>query len=95
MKAKAYGRIKEQASAHEAMGTAERAAERIGEREEPPETGYVQPGLVDTQLAEALLSLGDLSAANAWSCPAEWCSGSCGEFAGHSGGLRAVHSGGE
>ena len=66
MKAKAYGRIREQPSAHEAMQSAERAAGRIGEREEPPETGYVQPGLVDTQLAETLLSLGDLTAANAY-----------------------------
>jgi tetratricopeptide (TPR) repeat protein len=66
MKAKAYGRIKEQTSAHRAMVSAERAADRIGEREEPPETGYVQPGLVDTQLAETLLSLGDLTAANAY-----------------------------
>ena len=66
MKAKAYGRIKEQSSAHRAMESAERAAGRIGGREEPPETGYVQPGLVDTQLAETLLSLGDLTAANAY-----------------------------
>jgi tetratricopeptide (TPR) repeat protein len=66
MKAKSYGRIKEQASAHRAMASAERAADRIGERDEPPETGYVQPGLVDTQLAETLLSLGDLGAANAY-----------------------------
>jgi hypothetical protein len=66
MKAKAYGRIKEQDSAHRAMESAERAAGRIGEREEPPETGYVQPGLVDTQLAESLLSLGDLTAASAY-----------------------------
>lgn len=66
MKAKAYGRIKEQNSAHQAMASAEQAAGRIGEREEPPETGYVQPGLVDTQLAETLLSLGDLSAADTY-----------------------------
>lgn len=66
MKAKAYGRIRQQASAHEAMAAAEHAAGRIGEREEPPETGYVQPGLVDTQLAEALLSLGDLPAADTY-----------------------------
>ncbi len=42
MKAKAYGRIKQQPSAHRAMVSAERAADRVGEREEPPE------GLVDT-----------------------------------------------
>ena len=48
MKAKAYGRIKQQPSAHRAMVSAERAADRVGEREEPPETGYVEPGLVDT-----------------------------------------------
>jgi hypothetical protein len=66
MKAKAFGRIRQQGEAHQAMAAAERAAGRIGEREEPPETGYVQPGLVDTQLAETLLSLGDLPAADVY-----------------------------
>jgi hypothetical protein len=38
-------------------------AGRIRLSEEPAETGYVQPGLVEVQHAEALRSLGDLSAA--------------------------------
>lgn len=41
MKAKAYGRIGEQTSAHRAMESAERATGRINKREEPPEIGYV------------------------------------------------------
>lgn len=66
MEAKAYGRINEHGSAHRAMESAERAAGRIGEREEPPETSYTLPGLIDTQLAESLLSLSDLTAASAY-----------------------------
>lgn len=63
MQAKAYGHMHQHTQAHQAMHRAERASARIGQCEEPPETGYVEPGLVDTQLAEALLSLGDLHTA--------------------------------
>jgi hypothetical protein len=63
MQAKAFGRMHQHTPAHQAMHRAESAANRIGQRDEPPETGYVQPGLVDIQLAEALLSLGDLGSA--------------------------------
>lgn len=66
MQAKAYGRMREHTQAHESMRRAETAVNRIGQREEPPETGYVQPGLADTQLAETLLSLGDLGAARSY-----------------------------
>jgi hypothetical protein len=48
------------------MGRAEAAAIRIRSAEEPPETGYVQPGLVEAQLAEAFISLGDWSPARAF-----------------------------
>jgi hypothetical protein len=67
MQAKAFARMHQPAPAHLAMHHAQHAAERIGQPgapAEPPETGYVQPGLVDTHLAEALLSLGDLTAAH-------------------------------
>jgi hypothetical protein len=66
MQAKAYARMREHTQARDAMHRAEASAERIGQREEPPETGYVQPGLTDTQLAESLLSLGDLNIAHAY-----------------------------
>lgn len=59
MQAKAFARLGDIAAAHAAMGRAEHAAARIRPGEEPPETGYVQPGLVEAQLAEALISLED------------------------------------
>ncbi|MCX4686751.1 transcriptional regulator [Kitasatospora purpeofusca] len=59
MQAKSYARMGDASSAHAAMGRAESAASRIRRAEEPPETGYVQPGLVEAQLAETLISLGD------------------------------------
>jgi hypothetical protein len=63
MQAKAFARMGEIPAAHEAMARAEAAAALIRPDEEPPETGYVQPGLVEAQLAEALISLGDWSPA--------------------------------
>lgn len=63
MQAKAFARLGDTAAAHKAMGRAEHAAARIRRGEEPPETGYVQPGLVEAQLAEALISLQDWSPA--------------------------------
>jgi hypothetical protein len=41
-------------------------AARIRLSEEPPETGYVQPGLVEVQHADALARLGDLTAARSY-----------------------------
>jgi hypothetical protein len=67
MQAKAFARMRQPAQAHHAMHQAEHAADLIGQPgqpAEPPETDYVQPGLVDTHLAEALLALGDLTAAH-------------------------------
>ena len=63
MQAKAFARVHDLAQAHASMRQTEAAAERIRRVDEPPETDYVQPGLVETQFAEALFSLGDLTAA--------------------------------
>lgn len=59
MQAKAFARMGDIRAAHKAMGRAEAAAALIRREEEPPETGYVQPGLVEAQLAEVLISLED------------------------------------
>ncbi|HCA87008.1 MAG TPA: transcriptional regulator [Streptomyces sp.] len=63
MQAKAYARLGDGQSALYCIGRAEHEAEYIRRGQEPAETGYVQPGLVNVQVAEALLSLGDLGAA--------------------------------
>ncbi|MHC0428615.1 transcriptional regulator [Streptomyces sp. O3] len=63
MQAKAYAHLGDGSSALACIRRAETAADRIRRRQEPDETGYVQPGLVNVQVAEALLSLGDLEAA--------------------------------
>ena len=63
MQAKAYAQLGDGSSALSCIRRAEAAAERIRRGHEPDETGYVQPGLVNVQVAEALLSLGDLAAA--------------------------------
>ncbi|MFE0737129.1 transcriptional regulator [Streptomyces sp. NPDC058855] len=64
MQAKAYARLGDAPAALACIRRAEAAAERIRPEAEPAETGYVQPGLVNVQAAEALLSLGDLPAAH-------------------------------
>ncbi|MGH3623564.1 MAG: hypothetical protein ACRDQ5_17485 [Sciscionella sp.] len=63
MQAKAYALMGDSPSAYSAMTEAESSASRIRRSEEPPETSYIQPGLVETQLAEALIDLGDLEPA--------------------------------
>ncbi|WP_299542233.1 transcriptional regulator [uncultured Streptomyces sp.] len=63
MQAKAYARLGDGPAALECIRRAESRADRIRPGGEPDETGYVQPGLVDVQVAEALLSLGDLDGA--------------------------------
>ena len=63
MQAKAYAHLGDAGSALACIRRAESAAERIRRGHEPDETGYVQPGLVNVQVAEALLSLGELAAA--------------------------------
>ncbi|MFI6939889.1 transcriptional regulator [Streptomyces sp. NPDC050418] len=70
MQAKAYAHLGDGSSALFCIRRAESAAERIHPGHEPAETGYVQPGLVNVQVAEALLSLGDLTAARMHSAAA-------------------------
>ncbi|MCX5016465.1 transcriptional regulator [Streptomyces sp. NBC_00555] len=64
MQAKAYAQLGDTRAALNCIRHAEAAAERITPGAEPDETGYVQPGLVNVQVAEALLGLGDLAAAH-------------------------------
>ncbi|AXE25661.1 transcriptional regulator [Streptomyces globosus] len=64
MQAKAYAQLGDTTAALGCIRHAEAAAERIRPGCEPDETGYVQPGLVNVQVAEALLSLGELDAAH-------------------------------
>ncbi|WP_331766152.1 transcriptional regulator [Embleya sp. NBC_00896] len=59
MQAKAFARMRHPTAARDSLGRAEEAYGRIRRADEPPETNYVQPGLVEAQAAEALLSLGD------------------------------------
>lgn len=66
LQAKAYARIGDRDGCHAAMTRAEATAVRIRPAEEPPETSYVQAGLVETQHADALRSLGDLGAARTY-----------------------------
>lgn len=63
LQAKAYARLGHRAECHDHMRRAERMTDRIQPGQEPPETGYVQPGLAELQHAEALRQLGDLAAA--------------------------------
>lgn len=63
MQAKAYARLGDRRSAHRCMRLAETFSARIRPEEEPEETSYVQPGLVEVRLAEALLVLGEVQAA--------------------------------
>ncbi|MFF9196261.1 transcriptional regulator [Streptomyces sp. NPDC014779] len=64
MQAKAYAHLGDGAAALALIRRAEAEAERISPGREPAETGYVQPGLVNVQVAEALLSLGEVAAAH-------------------------------
>lgn len=63
MQAKAYAQLGDHRSALECIRRAESQDGRIHPGHEPDETGYVQPGLVNVQVAEALLRLGDLPGA--------------------------------
>ncbi|MFB8039039.1 transcriptional regulator [Streptomyces sp. NPDC056004] len=63
MQAKAYARLGDASGVRECIRRAESEAGRIRPCLEPDETGYVQPGLVDVQVAEALLGIGDLPGA--------------------------------
>ncbi|WP_240197730.1 hypothetical protein [Nonomuraea lactucae] len=63
LQAKAYARVGDRASCHAHLRRSEATAAHIRHADEPPETGYVQPGLLECQHAEALRRLGDLMAA--------------------------------
>ncbi|MFB7215486.1 transcriptional regulator [Streptomyces sp. NPDC056255] len=63
MQAKAYARLGDASGARECIRRAESEDRHIRPGQEPDETGYVQPGLVDVQVAEALLGIGDLPGA--------------------------------
>ncbi|MGW1145139.1 hypothetical protein ACWD6I_08775 [Streptomyces sp. NPDC002454] len=63
MQAKAYSRMGDQSGAHQAMAQAETAAQRIRREEEPDATGYVEPGLLETAMADSLMRLGDTTPA--------------------------------
>jgi hypothetical protein len=66
LQAKAYARIGDRDGCHASMTRAEDMSARIRPGEEPPETSYVQAGLVETQHADALRTLGDLTAARSY-----------------------------
>lgn len=70
MQAKAFSKMGDQAAAHRCMTAAEEAAARIRPAEEPAELGYVQPGLVEAQVAEALISLRDFAPAQDYAAEA-------------------------
>lgn len=66
LQAKAYARMGDRGGCHASMRRSEEMAARIRLSEEPPETGYVQPGLVEVQHADALCRLGDLTSARSY-----------------------------
>lgn len=70
MQAKAFSRMGDQSSAHRAMAAAETAAGQIRPDEEPAETGYVQPGLLEANLADTLMRLGDMAPATMYAAEA-------------------------
>ncbi|MEV4136253.1 hypothetical protein AB0J72_29305 [Dactylosporangium sp. NPDC049742] len=63
---KAYARMGQSADCQRHMAESEWTAGRINQTDEPAEASYVQPGLIETQVAEALRRLGDLSAAQTY-----------------------------
>lgn len=70
MQAKAFARMGDQAGAHRSMSAAETAAGQIRREEEPTETGYVQPGLLENALADTLMRLGDTEPAQRYAAEA-------------------------
>jgi hypothetical protein len=70
MQAKAHARMGDRGAARRCMLLAETSAGRIRRDHEPAETGYVQAGFVEAQLAEALMSLGDVHPAQEYASEA-------------------------
>jgi len=64
--AKAYARMGDTTACHDNLRRCEHQAARITTGHGPVEASYVQPGLVETQAAEALRRLGDLTAAETY-----------------------------
>ncbi|MCP9947302.1 transcriptional regulator [Actinomadura madurae] len=73
LQAKAYAFIGDTRGSRRHMTRAESI--QIRPENEPPETGYVQPGLLETQHAEVLRRLGDLTAAQTYAEQAVHASG--------------------
>jgi hypothetical protein len=63
---KAYARMGDGDACQRHMRESELVAGRIDHSDEPDEVSYVQPGLVETQVAEALRRLGDFGAAQTY-----------------------------
>ncbi|GAA0734639.1 hypothetical protein Drose_28950 [Dactylosporangium roseum] len=63
---KAYARMGDSDGCQQHMRQSELVAARIDLSDEPAEASYVQPGLVETQVAEALRRLGDFGAAQTY-----------------------------
>ncbi|MFI6132724.1 hypothetical protein [Micromonospora sp. NPDC051141] len=63
---KAYARMRDATSSHPHLRQAETLAARLDPTTGPVEISYVQPGLIETQVAEALRRLGDLTAARTY-----------------------------
>ncbi|MFG2699520.1 transcriptional regulator [Streptomyces sp. NPDC048386] len=66
MQAKAFSRMGDHTSAHRAMTAAETAYGQIRPDAEPAETSYVQPGLLEANMADALMRLGDMAPATVY-----------------------------
>lgn len=60
MQAKAYAQMGEHQLTYSTIAKVESLAARIRRHEEPVETSYVQPGLIEAKIGEALSSLDDL-----------------------------------
>ncbi|MFF1818289.1 helix-turn-helix transcriptional regulator [Kribbella sp. NPDC058245] len=63
MQANAYAQIGDRKLTYLTISRSESSASRIRDDEEPAETSYVQAGLIEAKLGEALVGLGDLSPA--------------------------------
>ncbi len=66
MQAEAFALMGDTKSAYEAMNRAEKEAARIAMQNEPNETSYVQVGLIELKIIEALLYIGDLRPATSF-----------------------------
>lgn len=63
---KAYARMHDTTGSHHHLRHAETLAARLDTTAGPAEVSYIHPGLIETQVAEALRRLGDLTAARSY-----------------------------